>query len=167
MAQALFILLLMPLSTGMLLLGGLATARGQWVSGLFLLVVGVFATLFCVSLIVTSMRAAKPSTDMLVLTPKTFYDCRIMKHPVAWSKLDWELCPYTGRVFLKVDPRYEGHMHRALPDRLMGFLHRRLGRFDYVVRNAFTGLPRGVLAHEMLNHRRPTGSHSFRGAPAE
>lgn len=168
MAQAFAFLLLMPISTGLLLLSWLAFARGDWVSGLILLVIGAPATLFCFAQIATYMRAAKPNAELIVLDQKTFYDCRIMKHPVPWSRLEWEICPRSRRVFINVAPDYEGHMHRAVPDLLMGLTRRLTGRFNYAVSSAHTGMPKSTLAHEMRAHCRPTGNHSMRDAiPAE
>lgn len=168
MAQAFAFLLLTPISTGLLLLSWLAFARGDWVSGLILLVIGAPATLFCFTQIATSMRAAKPNVEMIVLEQKTFYDCRIMKHPVPWSRLEWEICPRTRRVFINIARDYEGHMHRAIPDQLMCLVRRMTGRFSYVVSSTNTGMPKSTLAHEMRTHRRPRGNHSMRDAiPAE
>ncbi len=168
MAQAFAFLLLTPISTGVLLLSGLAFLRGDWVSGLILLLIGVPATVFCFAQISFSMRAAKPHAEMLSLTQKTFYDCRIMKHPVPWSKLEWETCPRSGRIFINVDRDYGGHMHRGVPDLVMSLARRLTGRFSYPVSSAQTGMPKSTLAHEMRAYRRPTGNHFMRDAvPAE
>lgn len=164
LARAIGFLVLTPIGAGLILLGLIGVSHENWFSGLFFLFLGVPSALYCFAQITTAMRAANPAAEMLVLSKKTFFDCRIMKHPVPWSELEWETCPRTEGVYIRVSKTYRVHMHRALPDRFMVWVNRRLGRFDYAVASINSGLPKGALAYEMRMHRRPSGAHKIRNS---